>query len=148
VAVAAYLIDTNETNNNVVNEKQDDVATASNDWGCTAAHFVAMSRSTDVDQVRRLCELLQERKVSFCQTQKQGHSPLHKAAQYLNRPVMEWMLAAAGWTAEEIREIVSKRDEGGHSAIDIWRGAGGEESFAQEMEGKLKATTETLETKH
>jgi hypothetical protein len=50
---------------------------------------------------------------------------------------MEWILQSAGLTAEEICEALSKRDEGGHSAIDIWRGAGGDESFAQELETKL-----------
>ena len=56
-----------------------------NDWGCTAAHWVAMTRNEDASEIRELCTLLSNScgigSSFFCQTQKQGHSALHKAAQ-------------------------------------------------------------------
>jgi hypothetical protein len=58
---------------------------ASNDWGCTAAHWVAMIRSESPNNVRSLCRLLLSNGLSFTKLQKQGHSPLHKAAQVCGR---------------------------------------------------------------
>lgn len=57
------------------------IATSSNEYGCSSAHWVAMTKSTDVAVVRRICNTLKEQGVSFTAIQKQGHSPLHKAAQ-------------------------------------------------------------------
>ena len=60
----------------------DDVAQSSNEWKCSAAHWVAMTKNDSIDQVIRFCEFLKrEVGVSFVAVQKQGHSPLHKAAQ-------------------------------------------------------------------
>ena len=57
------------------------IATEGNEWGCTAAHWMAMTKCTSVEVVRKMCSLLLSKGVSFVQVQKQGHSPLHKAAQ-------------------------------------------------------------------
>lgn len=60
----------------------DEVARSSNEWKCSAAHWVAMTKNDSADQVIRFCEFLKtEVGVSFVTIQKQGHSPLHKAAQ-------------------------------------------------------------------
>jgi ankyrin repeat protein len=64
---------------------------ARNDWGCTAAHWVGMTLSTDRRAIRTLCRLLQRAGVSFTDRQSQGHTPLHKAAQKRNKHVIEWM---------------------------------------------------------
>ena len=61
------------------------IATQANEWGCSAAHWVAMTKCSDAKLVRALCSLLQNHGVSFTATQKQGHSPLHKAAQVCRR---------------------------------------------------------------
>jgi ankyrin repeat protein len=60
----------------------DQVARISNDWKCSPAHWVAMTKNDSIEQVIRFCEFLKtEVGVSFVTIQKQGHSPLHKAAQ-------------------------------------------------------------------
>lgn len=43
----------------------------------------------------------------------------------------------AGLTPEELTKA-SRNDEGGHSPIDIWRGAGGDESFARFMKETIE----------
>ena len=75
--------------------------------------------------------------VSFSVPQKQGHSPLHKAAQRQNRHVILWMAEAdnevgAGFSPEE-RKQVGEADVGGHRPSEIWRSLGGDESFAEWM---------------
>jgi hypothetical protein len=60
----------------------DRVAHISNDWNCSPAHWVAMTKNDSIKEVIRFCEFLKaEVGVSFVAVQKQGHSPLHKAAQ-------------------------------------------------------------------
>lgn len=60
----------------------DKVACSCNDWECSAAHWVAMTKNDSAEQVIRFCQFLKtEVEVSFVTVQKQGHSPLHKAAQ-------------------------------------------------------------------
>ena len=54
---------------------------AVNDWGCTAAHWLAMTRCGDPLVVRSMCSLLRDKGLSYVQAQKQGHSAMHKAAQ-------------------------------------------------------------------
>jgi ankyrin repeat protein len=114
---------------------------AVNDWGCSPAHWAGMTRSEDVAQVRQLCNLLQKAGVSFSERQKQGHSCAHKAAQKLNRSVIEWMaessdLGGANLSTEE-KQQAGMPDVGGHTPSEIWRSVGGEESFAQMMEKEL-----------
>ncbi|GAX16523.1 hypothetical protein FisN_7Lh246 [Fistulifera solaris] len=120
------------------------VAHISNDWKCSPAHWVTMTTNDSIDQVIRFCEFLKtEVGVSFVTIQKQGHSPLHKAAQRLNRAIIEWMLQSieeggAGLSESELR-LASQPDHGGHSPWDIWRSVGGDEDFGLFMEKRLKA---------
>jgi Ankyrin repeats (3 copies) len=124
---------------NVVNyliEKGADVL-ATNEWGCGATHWVGMTRCNSETEVRRLCGLLQSRGACFVTPQKQGHTALHKAAQKLNRHVIEYIAQSsdeggAGLTAEQ-RIQVGRPDQGGHTASEIWMSAGGEEDFAKRM---------------
>jgi ankyrin repeat protein len=106
---------------------------ATNEWGCSAAHWAAMSsknNNTSEKDAVNLCNLLKQNGVSFVERQKQGHSALHKAAQRLNRHVIEWI--AAKMTAAE-RIQAGLPDEGGHSASEIWLSVGGDKDFAKRM---------------
>lgn len=110
---------------------------ATNEWGCGAAHWVGMTRSTSEAEVRKLCRLLHSQGACFVTRQKQGHTALHKAAQKLNRPVIEYMAQSsldggAGLTADQ-RIQVGLPDHGGHTASEIWRSVGGDEEFAKRM---------------
>jgi ankyrin repeat protein len=107
---------------------------AINDWSCSAAHWTAMSQSQDADAMVAICQLLHKAGVSFVVAQKQGHSPLHKAAQKQNQIVAKWLsksieCGGPGLTPAE-RSKASKPDNGGHRPSDIWLSAGGESSFA------------------
>jgi ankyrin repeat protein len=108
-----------------------------NDWGCSAAHWVAMTKSTDRENIRQLCNLLKSRGVSFTDRQKQGHTALHKAAQRQNRHVIEWLAESrdeggAGLFDEEKRRC-SQPDDGGHTPAEIWLSCGGDKDFADKM---------------
>lgn len=114
---------------------------AVNDWGCSAAHWAGMTISKEVAQVRQLCNVLQKAGVSFSERQKQGHSCAHKAAQKLNRSVIEWMAESsdkggANLSVED-KEQAGRPDMGGHTPSDIWRSVGGGKEFAKWMEEKL-----------
>lgn len=111
---------------------------ATNEWGCSGAHWVGMTSSTDPSDVRKLCLLLKQAGVSFSKQQKQGHSALHKAAQKKNRLVIEWMAESsdhggAGLSIEE-KEQAARPDVGGHTPSEIWRCVGGGEAFAKQMD--------------
>ena len=62
-----------------------------NDWGCSSAHWIAMTISTNRNDIWECCNTLKQCGVIFTTKQSQGHSPLHKAAQKKNRHVIEWM---------------------------------------------------------
>mmetsp|Transcript_1675 Transcript_1675/g.3559 ORF Transcript_1675/g.3559 Transcript_1675/m.3559 type:complete len:509 (+) Transcript_1675:154-1680(+) len=92
-----------------------------NEWGCHAAHWVGMAKTTTTTtttkqqqlgtrakssgktnpngdhgkidaRIQGICTFLQEDcGVDFCQHQKHGHSALHKAAQSQNYSVIRWM---------------------------------------------------------
>jgi hypothetical protein len=114
---------------------------AVNDWGCSPAHWAGMTISKERKKVRQLCNLLRKAGVSFSERQKQGHSCAHKAAQKLNRSVIEWMAESsdqggANLSAEE-KEQAGKPDVGGHTPSNIWRSVGGAEEFAKWMEEQL-----------
>ncbi|VEU38866.1 unnamed protein product [Pseudo-nitzschia multistriata] len=104
---------------------------ARNDWGCTCAHWAAMTLSDSEDSVRALCTYLSDRcGVSFCEKQGQGHTALHKAAHRGNKHVVEWM---AGRLGEADRERAGSPDDGGHRPSDIWAATGRDPSFAEWM---------------
>jgi len=116
-----------------------------NDWGCSVAHWVAMTKCRSEADIRRMCTLAQNRGVSFVTPQKQGHTALHKAAQKLNRHVIEWMAEAATSAQRDTDDGTEKTagttswaaagrpDSGGHVPSEIWLGSGGDADFARWM---------------
>lgn len=133
---------------------------AMNEWGCAAAHWAAMTISQSRESIRQLCRAIQKHNSAavstrkdegssscFVKKQSQGHSPLHKAAQKLNRHVIEWM-AQEKESSESVDDNVTgggaglswaeKRaaggpDDGGHLPSDIWMSFGGDANFANWM---------------
>eukprot|EP00535_Pseudo-nitzschia_heimii_P000563 CAMPEP_0197176210 /NCGR_PEP_ID=MMETSP1423-20130617/2213_1 /TAXON_ID=476441 /ORGANISM="Pseudo-nitzschia heimii, Strain UNC1101" /LENGTH=498 /DNA_ID=CAMNT_0042625549 /DNA_START=144 /DNA_END=1636 /DNA_ORIENTATION=- len=106
-----------------------------NDWGCTCAHWTAMTLSDSTTNVRDLCVYLSEQcGVHFTEFQGQGHTALHKAAHRRNRHVIEWMAdsKADGGAGLEpgVIEKAGAPDQGGHKPSDIWRTMGGDVTFA------------------
>jgi hypothetical protein len=111
-----------------------------NTWGCSPAHWLAMSRMDDTDALLRLARWLQEKGVSFSQIQAQGHSPLHKAAQHKNRPLIQWLASSEGLSGAAKSEA-AQPDQGGHAPWDIWESAGGDSAFAEWMKQEFAAPT-------
>jgi ankyrin repeat protein len=129
-----------------------------NDWGCSCAHWVAMSINDNEEEVRRICTYLRclgrcrldnesttctltSSVISFVATQGQGHTPLHKAAHRLNKHVIRWLAddvesGGAGLSDEEKKQA-GKPDDGGHRPSDIWKAMGGDSSFASWMESTM-----------
>ena len=109
-------------------------AHATNDWGCSAAHWVAMTINPHSDQVHALCSFLHyECGVDFGARQGQGHSALHKAAQRQNRHVLEWM--AKNVSKEELRAAAAP-DDGGHTPSEIWLQVGGDATVTTWMKSQ------------
>ncbi|CAB9525533.1 Ankyrin Repeat Protein [Seminavis robusta] len=113
-----------------------------NEWGCTAAHWVAMTKCESTEQVKQACQLLSTTfGVSFATRQSQGHSPLHKAAQRQNRCVIEWLAMSqtdggAGLLFSE-RRFAGQPDEGGYTPSDIWNSVGGDRLFGEWMKNEM-----------
>lgn len=102
---------------------------ALNEWECCSSHWVAMSIGNEgKDKVIELCEYLKKRGVDFVKRQKQGHSPLHKAASRKNRHVIEW-LAKESYFSDEERKSMGLPDIGDNRPSDIWLSVGGEKEF-------------------
>jgi hypothetical protein len=102
---------------------------ALNEWECGAAHWAAMSLGNEgTEKVIELCLYLKEGGANFVKRQKQGHTPLHKAASRKNRHVIEW-LATSSLFSDEDRKIMGLEDVGGNRPSDIWLSVGGEEEF-------------------
>jgi hypothetical protein len=131
-----------------------------NDWGCSCAHWVAMTVSTVEDDVRKVCNYLRwQCGVSFMDRQRQGHSPLHKAALRKNRHVIQWFadpatgdtksppqdthqgscfeVGGAGLSSVE-KEVAGGPDNGGHRPSDILTNMGGDVDFANWMKETMK----------
>ena len=122
--------------------------TLTNDWGCGTSHWVAMSACEDSERVIAVCNFLKwECNVPFHERQRQGHSPVHKAAQKKNRAVIEWLaggarpaadgercatLSGAAMSAEEKKES-GLADDGGNRPSDIWNCVGGSPDFGAWM---------------
>lgn len=112
-------------------------AMATNDWGCGTAHWIGMTQSKQETEVRRLCDILHSNGVSFVTPQKQGHTALHKAAQKLNRTVINYIAQSSkdggpGLTLEQKRQA-GLPDQGGHVASEIWLSLGGDDAFGKNM---------------
>ena len=115
---------------------------ANNDWGCTSAHWAAMTLSSSEDDVKELCSYLhQVCGISFVETQGQGHTALHKAAHRRNAHVIRWMARSrsdggAGLETAE-KEKAGAPDQGGHKPSDIWKNMGGDAPFAEWMKSEM-----------
>ena len=122
-------------------------ATALNDWGCSCAHWVAMTININEEEVRGLCNYLRHIDPiskrtscgpSFVAAQGQGHTSLHKAAQRLNEHVIRWLAdddtkhGGAGLSEEE-KKLIGRPDAGGHRPSDIWIAMGGDSNFGSWM---------------
>lgn len=120
-----HLIETHSANIHALNE-----------WECGCAHWAAMSLGNEgIEKVIELCIYLKQRGASFVQRQKQGHTPLHKAASRKNRHVIEWLATSSLFTEEE-RKVMGANDVGGNCPSDIWLSVGGEEEFGLWMKEK------------
>lgn len=111
---------------------------ATNDWGCTCAHWAAMTLSKSEDSVRELCSYLSEHcGISFTDTQGQGHTALHKAAHRNNQHVIRWMADSKGDGGADLEPSDKVKaglpDLGGHKPSEIWQNMGGNADFSQWM---------------
>jgi len=106
-----------------------DVKDTPNAWGCTAAHWIALSRQSE--GLKELCDCLRKHGIDFTTAQKQGHTPLHKAAQRGNRQVVEWLVDNL-----DKKEIIasSKQDEGGHTPWSLLRSSLDDDAFVDKLE--------------
>lgn len=116
-------------------------AQLSNEWDCSAAHWVGMTKCESTEQVRKMCRLLQTAGVSFVKRQKQGHTAIHKAAQRQNKHVIAWLAqqsseGGAGMSDED-KQKLGGPDEGGHTPSEIWLSVGGDPEFGEWMKTKM-----------
>ena len=113
----------------------------SNDWDCTSAHWVGMTKCESTDEVRKMCRLLQTHGVSFVQRQKQGHTVLHKAAQRQNKHVIEWLAQSreegGAGLSDQDKQQAGGPDQGGHTPSEIWSSVGGDPKFGQWMKEEM-----------
>lgn len=118
---------------------------AVNEWSCGAAHWAAMSvGNAGMDAVIEICTYLKEVcGVDFTAKQKQGHTPLHKAAAKKNKAVIEWLAGKrigcndlnSRFSEDELKQM-GQKDNGGNIPSDIWLSVGGDIEFAQWMKDK------------
>ena len=112
---------------------------ATNEWGCHAGHWIAMTKSEWTAEVQNICHFLLEKAGTnlFVEQQNQGHAPLHKAAQRQNRHVIEWLSQSqeegGAGLSEEQKQQVGLPDEGGHTPSQIWTSVAGDEQFVEWM---------------
>ena len=108
-----------------------------NDWGCNSSHWAAMSVG-ECDGTIQVCNYLRHScNVPFHLSQRQGHTPLHKAAQKKNEHVIRWMYkcqedGGAGLSDTEKKEA-GQPDHSGNKPSDIFIASGGDESLAKWM---------------
>eukprot|EP00569_Conticribra_weissflogii_P000754 CAMPEP_0171354966 /NCGR_PEP_ID=MMETSP0878-20121228/44979_1 /TAXON_ID=67004 /ORGANISM="Thalassiosira weissflogii, Strain CCMP1336" /LENGTH=542 /DNA_ID=CAMNT_0011860957 /DNA_START=19 /DNA_END=1644 /DNA_ORIENTATION=- len=116
---------------------------AVNEWQCGSGHWAAMSLGdSGPDAMIELCNYLKlECQVDFVARQKQGHTPLHKAASRKNRRVIEWMAGKETFSkdrnlrlplfSEHEKATMGMVDEGGNCPSDIWLSVGGDKEFGE-----------------
>lgn len=112
-----------------------------NDWECGIGHWIAMSIQSNHEELMNIfnyvkCLVGEKSFEVFGSVQKQGHSSVHKAAQKLNRKVIEWLAqeskSCQHWTAEQ-RVAAGAEDGGGNKPSKIWFRMGGSEEFSNWM---------------
>ena len=96
-------------------------------------------------EVIELCDyLIIKCGVDFSICQKQGHTPLHKAASKKNRHVIEWMANHKSLCSDddddeknkEKKKLLGSVDVGGNRPSDIWSSVGGDLEFGIWMKEK------------
>jgi ankyrin repeat protein len=117
-------------------------AHATNEWLCGAAHWSAMSLGNEgMDAVIELCNYLKEEcGVDFVARQRQGHTPLHKAASKKNQKVIEWLAGKSlDGNGKDYRfshgemKLMGEPDKSENIPSDIWSSVGGDVIFASWM---------------
>ena len=111
-----------------------------NDWGCGIGHWIAMSIQSNHEEVVNIFNYVKgsvgEKSFEvFGRAQKQGHSSVHKAAQKLNREVIEELAKEStnsNWTAEQ-RLAAGAEDAGGNKPSTVWCRMGGSKEFSDWM---------------
>ena len=102
-----------------------------NTWGCNCEHWIAMSINTNHEEVINACKFLyNECKLSFSTIQKQGHSPLHKAAQRKNLHIIKWIESVLD---DNGKSNCGGKDDGGNKPSDILESLGGDKKFVKWM---------------
>lgn len=94
-----------------------------NDWGCNSAHWAAMGGSVP------LLALLAEHCAPFSVLQKEGHSPLHKAAQRGHAEATRWLLDGP-YRDAAVRQLAAQPDTSGFRPSQIAEVAGHSASCA------------------
>jgi ankyrin repeat protein len=126
-------------------EKYKANAHAVNEWSCGAGHWAAMSLGmSGMDAVIELCNYLKDTcGVDFTARQKQGHTPLHKAAAKKNQAVIEWLAGKSvtcndskSRNSENYMRLMGQPDDGNNIPSDIWLSVGGSTKFAHWMKDK------------
>ena len=106
-----------------------------NDWGCNASHWIAMSINEDTEEIIQACNYLySECQLSFHMKQKQGHTPLHKAAQRKNVHVIQWLAQSL---KDFEREQIGLEDVGGNKPSDILESVYGDSEVIEWMRLEL-----------
>ena len=104
-----------------------------NEWGCDVSHWACMSVTESIDQREnciKLCNYLKSIDMVFTNVQRQGHTPLHKAAQKNNEHVIKWL---ANNFDDCDRRLLGAEDKCGNRPSDIFLSTGGSEKFAKWM---------------
>lgn len=108
-----------------------------NDWKCSAAHWVAMSKCDEKSAIWGVCNCLRQHQLSFTDRQSQGHTPLHKAAQKSNHHFIDWLMAGAVDGGADLStnqwKMLAQTDDGGHLPSDLWRAAKGDSETMRKL---------------
>jgi UPF0176 protein len=95
-----------------------------NDFGCSTAHWCAMSGTADAQSVKRMCTWLHtEHSMDFGAPNDQGHTALHKAAFAGNRAACEWMKEQSMLDSAQDHAgnyAADKAEQGGHAVLASW----------------------------
>ena len=86
-----------------------------NSWNCSLTHWIAISRCRDEAKVQTICDWIdQELELDFSASQKQGRTPLHKAAFVGNFPVVRWILSN-----KKYKDALMVFDAAGKKPVDL-----------------------------
>jgi len=92
-----------------------------NNWSCDLTHWVSITRCSDKKLVAQMCNWIKANTgLDFCRAQKEGRTPLHKAAFINNLGLVDWMDANGLLTEENLL----KQDLGKQTAAELAATAG------------------------